>query len=65
MTSKQLNRALVRVLIFSVIGISLNWLFFRASFNLTTASMTIFIFAILNVLYELGAYLFQRRPRNS
>ena len=62
MTANVFVRVLIRVALFSVVGVSLTWIFLRSSFSVGHAIETISIFLILNIIYELGAHLFRGRP---
>lgn len=59
-SNNPLSRAVVRVLIFGVIGITLSAIFVKGGISVTQAITTIAIFAALNVAYELVA----RRTRS-
>ena len=47
------QKLLLRIILFGVFGVSLNWLLAPETITLTHIAMTVFIFALLNVLAEL------------
>jgi hypothetical protein len=49
----RIKPAIIRIAIFSIIGMGLNWIFFRESFNIFHAIFTIAIFSLMNILFEL------------